>query len=345
MSEAESWQPGTLIERQPFLVVTRKEGQTRKGDPFLNMTLKPRIGREIGGKVWDQHREIFARFEVGRVVEVSGRLEEYQGRLSVIIEVAEASSLLPGDFMRKTHQDTEALWRELCRLVDGMTEPLTRFVSKRILERPGFEATFKRAPAASKMHNNWAGGLIEHVYSLCLLAESAVTHYQSMYGCAISRDKVLFGIIFHDACKVQEYEIDSPAFQLSALGKFVPHIVLGPAWVYEAAKHYEGAREPLELAHLMHILASHHGREEWGSPVKPASLEAVIVHHLDNLDAKVLHAIEYVQGPPGDIEHFSERSRIEGTPYFQPVGGALFKQDGGFQRDSQGAIGMGEVST
>lgn len=318
MSEPESWKASNLLTDQPFLVASRNEGQTKRGSTYLNVVLKGHGGREITGKIWDQHQPLFERFQIGHVLNISGRLEEYQGRLSLIIEDAEDSTANASEFQRQTHLDTENTWNKLRTLVDGMNEPLTRFISQRLMERPGFEEAFKRAPAASLMHNNWAGGLIEHVYSLCKLAEPVVAHYQRLYHAPVSRDKVLFGLIFHDAGKIQEYDIESPNFATSSVGKFVPHIVLGPAWVYEAAKHFPGKADPLEVAHLMHILAAHHGKEEWGSPVKPASLEAVIVHHLDNLDAKVLHALEFVKGDPGPIPHFSERSRVEGTPFFQP---------------------------
>jgi 3'-5' exoribonuclease len=317
MSESESWQASTLLTGQPFLVASRLEAKTKHGAAFLNVQLKARGGREITGRIWDRHRDLFERFQPGRVLDISGKLEEYQGRLSLIIEGAETSTIPVAEFMRQTHLDTDETWRKLQTFVNGMNEPLTRFVSQRLMARSGFEAAFKRAPAASKMHNNWGGGLIEHVYSLCQLAEFVVSHYRRMYDAPVSRDKVLFGIIFHDAGKIQEYDIDSPAYATSTIGKFVPHIVLGPAWVYEAAKHFKDGADPIELAHLMHILAAHHGTEEWGSPVKPASLEAVIVHHLDNLDAKVLHALEYVLGASGDIPHFSERSWAERTPFFQ----------------------------
>src|SRR5690606_25193961 len=123
--------------------------------------------------------------------------------------------------------------------------------------------------------------LLEHVISLCGIAEPVIQHYQSRYKVNLSRDKVLFGLIMHDAGKVIEYDYSKPNFGYTKIGKLTNHIVIGPAWVYETANRFptKDGNFKLERAHLMHLLAAHHGKEEWGSPVKPSSLEALLVHH------------------------------------------------------------------
>ena len=307
---------------QPYLVVSRQDRQGKDGKPFLALVLRGRDLVDVEAKVWSSEADCFPAFAAGRVVEASCTLNVYQGRTSLVVKAALPSSLGPEAFARRTHLDVDARWDGLAARVDAMTEPLTQHVCRKLMERPGFAQAFKRAPAASKVHNNWIGGLIEHVHSLCALADGVIAHYQALYDLPVSKDKVLFGLIFHDAGKTREYDVDAPGFPPTAFGRFVPHIVMGPAWVYQASASFPGrAAMPgfeLEVAHLMHILAAHHGKEEWGSPVKPASLEAVIVHHLDNLDAKVLHAREYVLGKAGDTAGFSERSWVEGTAFYQP---------------------------
>lgn len=319
MADTSTWADGTVIEALPFLVSRRQESQTKNGMPYLSLSLKGNGGHEISAKVWSDHLSLFDLLTLGSVVQVSGRLQDYQGRLSMNIDQVATSDLDPAEFVRRTKQDVDRIWRDLRTLVESMTEPLTRFIALHLLDKPGFENAFKKAPAASKIHNNWVGGLIEHVHSLCQLAEGVVSHYQRMYEAPISRDKVLFGLIFHDAGKIHEYDLKSPSFELSSIGHFVPHIVLGPAWVYEAAQHFpEGKADPIELAHLMHLLAAHHGTKEWGSPVEPVSLEALVVHHLDNLDSKVLHALNFVMAKSGPEAGFSERSWTEKRAFFQP---------------------------
>lgn len=307
---------------RPYLVVAREERQTKAGAPFLLLQLRGEDLRDLEGKVWSGEASLFPLFVAGAVVALVAQEDSYQGRSSLVIKDAQRSPLTADHFVRRTHLDVEALWAGLRARVDAMDEPITRRVSQALMDRANFEAAFKRAPAAKKMHNNWVGGLIEHVHSLCALADGVVAHYQATFDAPISRDKVLFGLIFHDAGKIREYDLDAPDFEFTASGRFAPHIVMGPAWVYHAAKTLPGLYlEPdfeLEVAHLMHILAAHHGKEEWGSPVKPASLEALLVHHLDNLDAKVLHALELVRGKPGPTERFSVSSFADRTVYFQP---------------------------
>ena len=308
---------------QTYLVLARDERAGKDGKAFLTLKLRDLALAEHEAKVWSSEAALFGHFEAGRVVDAHGTPNVYNGRTSLIVKQAKPSALGPDAFVRRTHLDVDALWAGLVARVDAMSEPITQHVSRKLLARPGFEAAFKRAPAASKVHNNWVGGLIEHVHSLCALADGVIAHYQALYDLPVSKDKVLFGLIFHDAGKTREYDVDSPTFAPTPLGKFVPHIVLGPAWVYQAASSFPSRADhpdfELEVAHLMHLLAAHHGTLEWGSPVKPASLEAVIVHHLDNLDAKVLHVRELALGKPGETAGFSERSYFEGTSYFQPA--------------------------
>lgn len=308
-------------DERTYLVVARDDRKAKDGKPFLALVLRGLDLAELEAKVWSSEAACFPAFEVGRVVEASGKLEVYKGRASLIVKGARPSGRGPEAFVRRTHLDVEALWDALVARVDAMSEPLTQHVCRKLMARPGFAEAFKRAPAASKVHNNWVGGLIEHVHSLCALADGVIAHYQAVYDLPVSKDKVLFGLMFHDAGKTREYDVASPTFAPTALGRFVPHIVMGPAWVYQASASFPGREAlpdfELEVAHLMHILAAHHGKEEWGSPVKPASLEAVIVHHLDNLDAKVLHVREFVRGKAGETAGFSERSYVEGTCYFQ----------------------------
>ena len=319
------------LDWRPYLVVSRDDRKAKDGKPYLVLVLRGTDLSEVEAKVWGSEAAYFAVFEVGRVVDARCTVDVYKGRTSLVVKEARASLESPGRFVRRTHLDVDALWDGLVARVDAMTEPVTQHVSRKLMERPSFAEAFKRAPAASRVHNNWVGGLIEHVHSLCALADGVIAHYRTLYGLPVSKDKVIFGLLFHDAGKTREYDVDSPSFAPTAFGRFVPHIVLGPAWVYQAAVSFPGrgalaggALEAyeLEVAHLMHILAAHHGTLEWGSPVKPASLEAVIVHHLDNLDAKVLHAREFVAGKAGETAGFSERSYIEGTCFYQAAGDA-----------------------
>lgn len=282
----------------------------------------------ISGVMWGYDPTEQAWVKEGLVVAVDGEVSSYQGALQLKVEAIQPSTRSAGAFVKTTKFDIDFLWESLLETVDSFEEPLTKYVAEEILLRIADD--LKKAPAAKGVHNAWYGGLLEHIWSLCQMAEPIIKHYQRKeYHPTLSRDKVLFGLMLHDAGKVVEYDFSTPVFQYAALGTLASHMVIGPAWVYEQAniwwgKHHLLYSPPMsceqfkyERAHLLHVLAAHHGRFEWGSPVKPATVEAVLVHHLDNLDSKVLHALDYVNGKPGPVPYLSEKSYIEGVSYLQ----------------------------
>ena len=202
-----------------------------------------------------------------------------------------------------------------------ISEPLTKKVTLALLKK--HEELIKRAPAAMKQHNAWIGGLTEHIWSMLQYATNLVNHYKENYNKSLSKDKVIFGIIAHDLGKIIEYTYDS-AIGYAPRGVLTPHIVAGACWVYEEANKAwptMGLMAPDEFArerdHLVHIVASHHGKGEWGSPVVPSTLEAVLVHQIDMIDSKFMHAMELVEGKAGPTPGFSEKSWSEKTQYLQ----------------------------
>ncbi|NDC22572.1 MAG: HD domain-containing protein [Proteobacteria bacterium] len=301
------------------LVEKLKVATTKNGKPYLDITLRDK-DHSIVAKKWDYQQEVHGFITEGSVIKLVGQVEEYNGALQINLLEAEPSERPFHEFIRTSKFDIEEMWNDLVNIVATFKEPLTKYVTEEILmkHQEVIEA-FKRAPAAAKMHNAWHGGLLEHVHSLCLIAEPVIKHYQDRYCEKISRDKVLFGLMLHDAGKIVEYDFSKPIVGLSPVGILTPHIVVGPAWIDKTASKFspKGSDHKLEKAHLMHIVASHHGRIDWGSPVKPATLEAILVHHLDNLDSKMLHALDYVLGKPGPVPHFSEKSHVENTHFYQ----------------------------
>jgi 3'-5' exoribonuclease len=208
-------------------------------------------------------------------------------------------------------------------MIGTFTEPLPAYVADLLLTT--YKDEFCKAPAATKMHQPWVGGLIEHTHSMLSIALPIIAHYQNKYSSSkyFSRDKVLFGIIMHDFGKIFEYDVDSPTFQKTLLGKLENHIVKGPILIHEAAMtwyRYNVATIDfdfeLEKAHLIHLVATHHGKLEYGSPILPATLEALLLHQIDMLDSQFMHALELVEGKTGS-EGFSEYSPIAKTAYIQ----------------------------
>jgi len=309
---------GVELLRVHALVDSKATSQTKAGRPFLRIVLKDQTA-QIKCVLWDYNPERPLKIIEGSVYTFDILIEAYNGALQGIVLSFSGSDKEPKDFAKTTPFDIKAMWKDLSALADSFTEPLTKFVIKKILfDNPEFSKAVQTAPAARGVHNAWYGGLLEHVWSLCQIARPVLAHYKKNYFINLSTDKVYFGLILHDAGKAFEYDYSTPVFRSSPVGVLTNHIVLGPAWVYEAANQFDGPRPAnfeLERAHLMHLLASHHGRLDWGSPVKPSTVEAVLVHHLDNLDAKVLHAHDCIYGKAGSVEGFSEKSYVEQTPF------------------------------
>jgi 3'-5' exoribonuclease len=312
---------GDRINGIDVLVEQRTDGVGKDGRPFLNLSLRDQTGC-ASGKIWSENVPAFGHlFKEGALVNISGDVGEWQGKLQITIKDAAQSLADASKYFKTTLFDIEKMWSDLVALVGSMKEPLTKFVAEELLLNEGISNAYKKAPAAKAQHNAWIGGLLEHVHSLCTIAEPIVRHYQKPEYCEkISRDKVLFGLMLHDAGKIIEYDYMTPTFNYTPVGKLTNHIVLGASWVFETANKYKEkdrlSNFKMERAHLMHILAAHHGKQEYGSPMVPVTLEAILVHHLDNLDAKMLHALDFVKGKPGPIAGFSQKDWADDKPVF-----------------------------
>lgn len=318
------------VEGMLVLIEKRQELVTKSGKPYLALTVRDKTA-SIGGKLWDYKADKHGSVKEGSVVQIWATVDEFNGALQLNLKDISESLDDPTQFFKHTRFEVEAMWSDLVILIHSFKEEMTKFVAEEILlKHDVFIDAFKKAPAAKTVHNAWYGGLLEHVHSLVSIADPVINHYQKRYCKQISRDKVMFGLLMHDAGKIIEYDYNTPSFNPTAVGVFTNHMVIGPAWVYEKANQFMATaqdlykaspaamtRFKLERAHLMHVIAAHHGQIIWGSPVVPASIEAIIVHHLDNLDSKVMHALELVEGKTGNVPGFSERSYFEGTQFCQ----------------------------
>lgn len=311
---------GMTIAGMPVLIVEKKVAVAKNGKAYADLTVRDSSGT-LKCKVWNFTDEEWIK--AGSVATISGDASSYQGEVQFTISLLERNlTAKPSDFAKKSRMDIDRLYTDIEAEVEGFTEPLTKHVAKTLLKT--YSGAIKVAPAATGVHNAWVGGLIEHVWSMCNMAGPILGNYKGNYGSRLSTDKVYFGLIFHDIGKVKEYDIYNPAFPKTPEGLLVNHIVLGPALVWEAANRWFDAQEKTEMSfsdfskerdHLMHILSSHHGTPEWGSPTQPVTLEAILVHQIDLLDSRVMHALELTEGKEGQIAGFSEKSWINRTPY------------------------------
>jgi 3'-5' exoribonuclease len=323
--------PKDVLEEKNVLIESLSMAKTKKGKDYLKLTVRDK-STSLEAKLWDFDETKHSQIKTGEVCAVWATVDEWNGKMQLNIKEIESTLEDPMIFAKNTEFSVPEMWENLLKAVDTFAEPMTKYVTEEILLQ--IADKFQKAPAAKTVHNAWYGGLLEHVWHMVQMADPIILHYQTQYVPELSRDKVLFGLIMHDAGKIVEYDINDPAFNFSPVGVFTNHIVLGPAWTYEKANQWysqhrdsddaqygggpmSAEKFKLERAHLMHILAAHHGQLEWGSPVKPASLEAILVHHIDNLDASAMHAIDMIKDAPGPVKQFSNRSFFAGSHIYQ----------------------------
>ncbi len=269
-----------------FLVKFKALHAGKSGKPYLNVVLMDRTG-EIEARVWDDAEAFDKRFDRDDFVRVRGRAQSYQSRLQLhlhSIERCAEDEIDAADYLPATRRDVAAMEAELRGVILGMGDPWLRGLLTAFLDDPDLGWRIRRAPAARTMHHAFIGGLLEHTLSAMKLARVTVAHYQAE-GYAVNADLVLTGIFLHDIGKIFELTYRR-SFDYTTAGKLVGHIVMGVEMVNERAARIPGFPEELRLL-VNHLIVSHHGELEYGSPRRPKTLEALIVHALDDLDARM----------------------------------------------------------
>jgi 3'-5' exoribonuclease len=262
---------------------------TRTGTPYLRVRLSDRTG-EIEGRIWDGVEEFADLFEREDFIRIKAQATSYQDQVQLNIKSltkAERGEVELEDFLPASEKDPEEMLAELIGIAQGIENKHLKELVMAFLQDEEFTTPFKRAPGAKRLHHAFLGGLLEHTLSVVRLIEEIKGHYAG-----INHDLLLTGGILHDIGKVHELSYDI-AFDYTDEGRLVGHIVMGTQMVEERISQIEGF--PKELAMLMkHLMISHHGQYEWGSPKRPKTLEANILYYLDDLDAKVSGIKEFM---------------------------------------------------
>lgn len=265
-----------------FLVCEKELRSTREGKPYLRLELSDRSGT-IEARLWDNAEGFAALFGRDDIIKVQARVENYKNRLQLAVERIRPSE--PGevdlsDYFPHTAEDVEQLYARLREQVAAIKNPwLSRLVSG-IVEDPAISPRLKRAPAAKMMHHAFVGGLLEHVVSLCGLCRLAAQHYPEL-----DLDLLLTGAILHDIGKLDELCYER-AIHYTNDGQLLGHIILGLEQVTDRMNGIEGF-PPDDKTLVKHLLISHHGQYEFGSPKLPMFREALVLHYLDDLDSKM----------------------------------------------------------
>ena len=279
-----------------YLCRQKSEGIARNGKPYGNVTLQDKTG-SIECKIWDLSNAGIAEFEALDYVEVTGDPSVYNNALQLKIlkvRVAEEGEYDPADYIPVSSKNIEEMYGELLRFVNSVkNEYLKKLLSAFFIEDEDFIKKFKKTSAAKSVHHGFLGGLLEHTLSVTETCNFIAKKYP-----IIKRDLLITAAICHDIGKIREFS-PFPENDYTDEGNLLGHIVMGSEMIGEAVKNINGF--PLSLENeLKHCIVAHHGKLEFGSPKKPALIEAMALNYADDLDAKMetfKEALESAAGP------------------------------------------------
>jgi 3'-5' exoribonuclease len=266
-----------------FLVLAKQLCMTKTNKPYLNLILGDNTG-QLEARVWDPSDPRIAKeFSKGDIVKARGSASRYNERLQMKVDQlrpALAGEVDKGDMLPSTKQDVATLWQQLRGFVDSLSNPDLKRLLTTLLDQPTLAEAYREAPAAKQLHHAWLGGLLEHVVSLCTLADRVAPHYP-----LVDRDLLLTGVILHDIGKVRELSWEI-GFEYTIEGMLLGHIQIGAALAERTIDSLPDFPPKLKTL-VLHLILSHHGKLEFGSPKLPMIPEALMLNFIDDLDAKM----------------------------------------------------------
>jgi 3'-5' exoribonuclease len=271
----------------------------KNGKPYLSVFLCDNSG-SIDGRIWDNVETLNQSFQSGDMIEVKGQVQVFQGRKQVVIhrlEKATPEQFKVTDFVSRSSRAPEEMLQQLLQIVDEMQDANLRQLVRDVLNDPEIRPKILRAAAAKSIHHAYLGGLLEHILSICGIMKFLASHYEN-----INLDYLIFGAIFHDIGKIWELDTDN-GISYTDKGRLIGHMVMAVELVEKKASRILGFPEALKDL-CKHIILSHHGKLEYGSPKTPMFLEAFLVAAIDDLDSKVNTIARFIE---------SERQSLAGA--------------------------------
>lgn len=303
-----TWEEGDFV--QGFALLSRKDvRQDRNGRDYMDGELTD-ASASVPAKIWPDSPAIKGSFAEKDFVAFKGTVRLYRDQLQVNIDHCRQvqdsdreKGFDPELLIPTTPEDVDDLWRRLETLLAGLERPAARRLAEEAQRLYG--ARLRDHPAAKSIHHAYRGGLLEHVVKMAEVAAELCRHYPE-----IDRDLVLLGVYFHDLGKIREIGA-MPANDYTPEGQLVGHIAIGLEMLRECCAAVPEMPADLEL-HLEHLVVSHHGRREFGSPVEPSTPEAFLLHLIDNLDSK----LNQLRG--------HRRAGVEGMYYVKALGRSVY---------------------
>ncbi|WP_404408556.1 3'-5' exoribonuclease YhaM [Jeotgalibacillus malaysiensis] len=301
--------PGDPVD-QYLLVKQMTKGVTTAGKPFLTLIFQDRSG-DIEAKLWDAGDEEERKYQPQTIVKVAGEIHNYRGknqlRLRQIRPASAQDNVKMGDFLETAPLSIESMTEELTQYIFEMKNPVIQRITRHLLKK--YQKSFMEYPAATKNHHEFVSGLAFHVVSMLRLGKFLAEQYPSL-----NKDLLYAGIILHDMGKVKELSgAVSATYTLE--GNLLGHISIMVNEIAEAAKELEIEAEEVLL--LQHMILSHHGKAEWGSPKPPMLMEAEILHYIDNIDAKMV-MMDRVISRTNSGEYTERVFALENRSFYRP---------------------------
>ena len=293
-----------------FKVTSKKLQEAKDGKKFLLLTFKDKTGI-IRAIDWHNAELNDGRISLGDVVKVRGKVVYFENRLQLNLSknpsdvvVLKEGEYDPNRFVETTKRSIKEMYEKLVNHIKSVkSDKLRRLLEQIFIEDRGFLRKFLDAPAGLSVHHAYRGGLLEHTLDVVELAE----HVVEKYGDILNRDLLIAGAMLHDIGKAYEYEITPSGLEMTDSGELLGHIVIGVKMVERVAKRIANFPNNL-LMEIEHMIISHHGEFEWGSPTLPKTPEALVLHMIDNLDAKLSQFLK-LQEKTAEGNNWSEYDR------------------------------------
>ena len=308
---------GDRLDDEVYLIKSKDLRSTTAGGLYIHAVLTDKSGQLVA-RQWQASEAGFAAMPEGGFMHFKGRAENYKGNMQFIIDAvrpAAAGSYALIDYLPTTKKDIEKMWQRVLEILRTIKHPDLVALIAEFVKDDKVMTAFKKAPAAANLHHAYIGGLLEHTLQLLEVATKVLPLYPRL-----SSDLVLAGLFLHDLGKSEELAFET-AIGYTDHGQLLGHITLATLWVEQkAALAAEKLGRPFDMQvkwAIQHIILSHHGQYEFGSPKLPAFPEAVAVHHLDNLDAKVTMFLAEIDGDRDPVSVWTNFNRALDTKIYK----------------------------
>lgn len=277
---------GDVVD-EVFMLADKQLRANRNADMYLLSQLKDKTG-QLSGLMWNVREEAMAKIEAGSYVQIRGKIQLFQGNLQLILNYIapyEGSTINEEDFISQPSHNTAEIMEKLNEKLLSFREGPLLELAKTFLNDEALVQSLSQAPAGIKAHHPYQGGLVEHIVNLMEVADAIIPFYPQL-----DRDLLVMGVFLHDLAKIRELEYES-VFAYTDEGQLLGHLVIAVEMLSDKIKETEANSDAVfseELTlRLKHMIVSHHGSYEFGSPKLPMTPEAIALHQLDNLDAKL----------------------------------------------------------